>query len=184
MAITREHSALKTFSDLENSNAHSKVCCTYLWRHCDVFLWEKPVFHFAIKFVAFILKNVEQKRSMLEIKFLYKKCQSWPYLCENNWDNYTFFPVWWNCAKPKMLGLLLPSLGLLRINCTHSTHTKYLKNAEQVFLGILQHPTTFQVKILRGTKLMEILSIINPTCNSAMCLINGKLTTTSLKVNI
>ena len=36
--------SLKTSSDWVDSNASFEVCCAYMWRHCDVFFWEKTRF--------------------------------------------------------------------------------------------------------------------------------------------
>jgi len=51
--------------------------------------------------------------------------------------------------------------GPLKVKLSQSTHTKRLKIVEQIYLGGLQHPTKFQVKILRGKKLWKILPIMN-----------------------
>jgi len=51
----------------------------------------KPGFHVARKIEVFIKKSVERKLKNLEIKFLFRKCQLWPYLCECNWKNELIF---------------------------------------------------------------------------------------------
>jgi len=80
--------SVKTLSVSEDSNASFEVCCMYilvmsLWRA----FWEKPGFHDAKKFVLCIQKAVEKKPNTLEIKFLHKKCELVPELCESDWKN-------------------------------------------------------------------------------------------------
>jgi len=55
--------------------------------------------------------------------------------------------------KPKLGCFSL--FGHLKGKFTLHMSRKHLKIAEPVSLGVLQHPTKFQVKIFRGKKVME-----------------------------
>ena len=86
--------SVKTSSASEDSNASCEVCCAYLWRHCYMFREENSFFMLPKKLVVFIIrKAMEWKLNNLEIKFLHKKCQLWPWLCESNWKNELFWGV-------------------------------------------------------------------------------------------
>ena len=128
--------SVKISSDLDDSNPYFEVCYAYMWRHCDMICGENPFFTLAKNLVVLIQKAAKHKLNTLEITFLHNKCQLWPSLCESNWKKWTFF--WWE------------QLWNLKCKCTFNCLTKRLKMEEQVSLGVIQHPTKFKLKILRG----------------------------------
>ena len=141
--------SVKISSVSDSSKASFEIRCTYVWRHFG----RKSVFHFAKNLVV-LFKELEQKLNRLEINF-YKKCQRSPSLCESNWKKWTIFG-WDIFGRLKgKLTLHLSALGQLKGKFSFYCPTKHLKIAQQVSLGVLQHPNQFQENVFGGNKCME-----------------------------
>ena len=100
-----------------------------------------PVLYVVENLVVFVRKSVEQKLNTLKKSF-YRKMSVTTVTLQSHCKNELF-----------LVGELLVNLkGKFTFDCP----TKHLKIAEQVSLGVLQHPTKFQVKALRGKEIFCI----------------------------
>jgi len=72
------------------------------------------------------------------------------------------------------LSIRLSALGQLKGKITFNCPTKHLKIAEQVSLGVLQHPNQFQENTFGGNKFMEDLG--NLVISSLFLIHNVRIT--------
>jgi len=128
-------------------------CMTSLWR----IFREKPDLGYNQQLERYFSKGCAITTVHFGKKFLHKKCQSWPLLCEKN--SKKFFDPFWGVLwvkKSKKWGCFL-SFSSLSVHWCLSTEGRGLKITDKFRTHVLQHTCQVSKKNFKAKKSCEFI---------------------------